>query len=42
MPYASAKQSSFLHSQKPNIAEKFDKEIKVKQVEAIKRKMKGK
>lgn len=28
MPYASKKQSRYLHSQKPEVAKKFDRDIK--------------
>jgi len=37
MPYASKKQSAYLHSQKPDVAAKFDKDIKAGNKKAIRK-----
>ncbi len=37
MPYASKKQSAYLHSQKPEVAARFDRDIKKSGKPAIKK-----
>lgn len=37
MPYASEKQRKYLHSQKPEVAARFDREIKGSGKKAVKR-----
>jgi hypothetical protein len=37
MPYKSAKQSRYLHSQKPEVAARFDADIKAGKKKAIKK-----
>lgn len=38
MPYKSAKQSRYLHSQKPEVAARFDRDIKAGKKPAIQKK----
>lgn len=37
MPYKSAKQSRYLHSQKPEVAARFDRDIKAGKKPAVKK-----